>query len=82
MKKIFIASQLLLAINLVILIVSTLGFQFIFHLFPSLASIEDGLGTYFWMFLICGTAGLFVTIPFSFLMILLYALYKYGMKKV
>ncbi|MEI5991872.1 hypothetical protein A5881_003411 [Enterococcus termitis] len=81
MKKIFIVSQVLVAINLFILIIPTSIFLFIFYLFPYLGSIENGLGAYPLLFVICGGAGLLVTIPFSFVMIILYLWYKYRVQK-
>ncbi|MCA5012490.1 MULTISPECIES: hypothetical protein [unclassified Enterococcus] len=81
MKKIFIASQVLLAINLFILIVPPFVFLIVFKLFPGIDSTENGLGAYPLFFMICGIAGLFVTIPLSAIMIVLYWLYKYKFSK-
>lgn len=76
MKKIFIVSQVLLAINLFILIIPTSILLVIFSLFPNLKSIENGLGAYPLVFIVCGITGLIVTIPFSFIMIIVYMWYK------
>ncbi|WYK00029.1 hypothetical protein A5821_001123 [Enterococcus sp. 7F3_DIV0205] len=80
MKKVFIVSQVLLAINLFILIIPTSILLVIFSLFPSLKSFENGLGAYPLFFIVCGITGLIVTIPFSFIMIILYMWYKYRAK--
>lgn len=81
MKKIFFASQILLAINLFILIVPPAVFLIAFKLFPSINPTENGFGAYPLLFIVCGIAGLFVTIPFSAIMIVLYLLYKYKFSK-
>jgi len=81
MKKTFIASQILLAINLFILIVPPSVFLIAFRLFPSINSTENGLGAYPLFFIVCGIVGLFVTIPLSAIMIVLYLLYKYKFNK-
>ncbi|MGX7244522.1 hypothetical protein ACWOC1_06700 [Enterococcus quebecensis] len=77
MKKIFVVSQVLLAINLFILIVPTSAFLIAFQLFPNLDSTENGLGVYPLLFMIYGFAGLFVTISLSIIMIVVYTWYKY-----
>lgn len=81
MKKTFIASQVLLAINLFILIVPPFVFLIVFKFFPSIDSTENRFGAYPLFFIVCGIAGLFVTIPLSAIMIVLYLLCKYKFNK-
>lgn len=81
MKKIFILSQVLLAINIFVLIVPTSAFLIAFQLFPNLDATENGLGVYPLLFMIYRFAGLFVTIPLLLVMIVAYMWYKYKFTK-
>lgn len=81
MKKIFVVSQILLVINIFVLIVPTSVFLVIFKLFPNLDSSENSLGIYPLVCTIWGIASLLITIPFAFIMLLLYMWYKYKYTK-
>ncbi|OTN88445.1 hypothetical protein A5819_000926 [Enterococcus sp. 7E2_DIV0204] len=76
MKKIFLVSQVLFAINIVILIIIPAIFLFLFSIFPNLDSSENGLGAYPLACFIWGIAGLMLTIPFAVIMAIIYVIYE------
>ncbi|EOI06896.1 hypothetical protein UAY_00238 [Enterococcus moraviensis ATCC BAA-383] len=76
MKKVFLLSQVLFAINIIILIIIPAIFLILFNIFPNLDSSENGLGAYPLACFIWGIAGLMLTIPFAVVMAITYAIYK------
>ena len=82
MKKVFVVSQILLFINMVILIVLPAIFFLIFKLFPNLDPSEDGLGVFPLACIMYGLFGLPVTGLFAIITTIIYICYLYKKKSL